>query len=68
MGATLEGNRKSHETLKRKLGHEGYIAHMRAIGARGGKASVKKGFAMTSKQYNVGTFEHADYDSMVGDE
>lgn len=63
MVATPEGNRKSHVTLREKLGEQGYLAHMRAIGARGGKAYVKKGFAVTNKQYHVGSFDRADYDS-----
>lgn len=62
MGATKEGNQKSHLTLKERLGEEGYRAHMAAIGSKGGKAQVKKGFAITSKQYNVGTLERANYD------
>jgi hypothetical protein len=65
MGATIEGNKKSHETLKRKLGEVGYKAHMAAIGAKGGKASVRKGFAVTGKQFNIGTTERADYDEGV---
>lgn len=68
MGATLEGNKKSHETLKRKLGEVGYKAYMADIGGRGGRAKVKKGFAITKKQFNVGTKERADYDKMVADE
>lgn len=62
MGATPEGNRKAHATLKERLGEDGYREHMRAIGARGGKAYVKKGFAVTNKQWNVGSFEPADYE------
>lgn len=65
MAATKEGNRKSHETLKRKLGEVGYKAYMAEIGARGGKATVKKGFAMSNKQFNSGTKERANYDKVV---
>lgn len=57
MAATPEGNKKSHETLRRKLGEVAYKAHMAAIGAKGGKASVKKGFAMSNKQFHTGSFE-----------
>ena len=42
MGST-EGGTKSHQTLKQKLGPEGYSEHMASIGARGGKAKVRKG-------------------------
>lgn len=65
MAATPEGNKKSHETLKRKLGELGYKAYMAEIGARGGKAQVKKGFAVSKKNFNVGTKERANYDKDV---
>lgn len=42
---TDDERRKGQLTLKEKLGEEGYKAHMAAIGARGGKKSVPKGFA-----------------------
>jgi hypothetical protein len=34
---------KAHGTLRLRLGEVAYIEHMRSIGARGGKAKVKKG-------------------------
>lgn len=68
MGGTSEGANKAHETLKQRLGIEGYRAHMAMIGARGGKRSVRKGFAVTGRQFNIGTFERADYDKRVEDE
>jgi general stress protein YciG len=55
MAATREGNRKSHQTLKERLGEVGYREHMAAIGAKGGKASVPKGFSMSHKQFNTGS-------------
>jgi hypothetical protein len=61
MGATTEGNRKAHQTLKERLGEDGYRAHMAMIGARGGKAYVAKGFAVTGKQFNIGSTRRVDH-------
>lgn len=52
VAATTEGNRKAHQTLRERLGEEGYLEHMATIGARGGKAQVPKGFAISKKQRN----------------
>lgn len=50
MSATQEGNRRSHATLKKKLGPAGYKQHMASIGAQGGKAKVPKGLSFTRKK------------------
>jgi hypothetical protein len=36
--------------MRQKLGLNGYKEHMAAIGARGGKAKVAKGFSVTRKK------------------
>lgn len=46
---TREGANRAHQTMIQKLGAVGYRQHMAAIGAKGGKAQVKKGFAVTRK-------------------
>lgn len=51
MASTREGRRKSIETLKKKLGEQGYRDYMSSLGARGGKKKVKKGLAVTGNQY-----------------
>lgn len=43
---------KAHFTLKQALGNKLYKQHMQLIGAKGGKAKVAKGFAVTRKQIN----------------
>lgn len=69
MAATPEGNKKSHETLRKKLGEVAYRAHMASIGAKGGKAYVKKGFAVSNKQFRTGSFERSTrYDREVENE
>lgn len=43
MSGVLKGNRKAHRSLRRRLGDERYLEYMRSLGARGGKARVRKG-------------------------
>jgi len=45
-----DGGIKANQTLREKLGEEGYKEHMANIGARGGKAEVPKGFSFTRKR------------------
>lgn len=47
MAGTAEGAKKAHQTLRQKLGEEGYSKSMAERGAKGGTAKVKKGFAIT---------------------
>lgn len=54
MAATLEGNRKSHRTMREKLGEDGYKAHMASIGSKGGKRLVKKGGLLDPKNRRHG--------------
>lgn len=49
---SLEERMKGQQTLRERLGEDGYKAHMASIGARGGKKSVPKGFAKRGLEAN----------------
>ena len=47
MSSNSEGGKKSHVTLRKRLGEKKYRDKQQEWGAKGGKAHVPKGFAIT---------------------